>query len=97
MFVKKATRRDYDAFNWLPLARWNIDTLLGPSLGQKIMCKICDEYISIGDSETHVNRHVTVRKRQLSDDRKKAKELRLEKLRIARQLKAEEMQTKKEK
>jgi len=86
--MKKTNRIDYDMFGWLPLHKWRVDTLMGPKLRQKIFCKVCDEYVIIYDAEGHVAKHVSIRKRQLSDDRKKAKELRLENIRRAREEKA---------
>lgn len=86
--MTKAKREDYDMFDWLPLNRWTVDNLLGPELRLKIMCKICDKYISKGDSEKHIASHIATRKRQLADDRKKARELRLENIRRAREEKA---------
>lgn len=96
---RKPTRADYDCFRWLPIERWNMDTLMGPTLGPNIFCKICDTYISGWEAEKHINRHVSTRKKQLADDKKKAAALRLEKAREARALKAqekaEELKTKK--
>ena len=86
--MKKPNRIDYDAFSWLPLNRWTVDNIMGPRLGQVIFCKICDEYVIITDADKHAAKHVSVRKRQLADDRKKAKELRLENIRRAREEKA---------
>ena len=83
--MKKPTRKDYDAFRWLPLDQWNTDKLLGPIMGGTICCKICDTYIAMMDSKTHVEKHVTVRKRQLADDKKKASAARAEAMRLARE------------
>jgi CMP-N-acetylneuraminic acid synthetase len=88
--MAKPTRRDYDAFNWLPLERWNVETILGPHLEQKVCCKICDEYILFKDASKHVASHVTQRKKQIADDRKRAKAARIEAMRLAREAKKEE-------
>ncbi len=83
--MKTPSRRDYDGFSWLPIDRWNTNTLLGPRLNQMICCKICDQYIRVDESEAHIKKHVAARKRQIADDRKKAKAARLEAARLARE------------
>lgn len=88
--MKKPTRRDYDAFSWLPIDRWNENTILGPRLNQMICCKICDTYIPHKDSEKHVAYHVSQRKRQIAEDKKKAKAARIEAMRLAKEAKKEE-------
>ena len=88
--MKKPTRRDYDAFRWLPLEQWTVDKLMGPFLGNLICCKICDDYISRVDAKEHVKKHVATRKRQLESDKQKAKAARMEAMRLARELKKEE-------
>lgn len=97
--MKNPSRRDYDAFGWLPIERWNTNTLLGPKLNQMICCKICDKYIRMDESEKHVKNHVAARKRQITEDKKKAKAARLEAARLARLEKkmAGELEAKKEK
>lgn len=82
--MNKPTRRDYDAFRWLPIERWNVDSLMGPKLNEMIFCKICDFYVRLDESEDHIKKHVAARKRQLADDKKKAKAARLEAARLAR-------------
>jgi hypothetical protein len=83
--MSKPTRRDYDAYNWLPIERWSVGTLLGPRLNQMICCKICDKYIPFKDSESHVSSHVSQKKRYIADDKKKAKAARIEAMRLARE------------
>lgn len=85
--MARPTRRDYDAFHWLPLGRWNESNLLGPRLNEMIFCKICDKYITYKERETHVTSHAAQMKRYLADDRKKAKAARLEAARLAREMK----------
>lgn len=88
--MAKPQRRDYDSFSWLPIGRWTVDNLLGPQLNRMIFCKICDEYISVDIKEDHVSKHVTQWKKYLADDRRKAKAMRLEAARLARELKKEQ-------
>ena len=83
--MKRVSRQDYDAFRWLPIERWNEDTLFGPMMGNRIMCKICDEYIGFDDRKVHAEKHATVRKRQIEGDRKKAREARLAAAKLARE------------
>lgn len=90
--MKNISRRDYEMFEWLPIDRWSVNTIMGPALEFKIMCKICDEYVIMSDSDNHVQSHVKQRSRQIENDRRKAKEMRLEKLRLAREEKANNME-----
>lgn len=83
--MKKIPRKDYEAWNWLKIENWTVDKIMGPILGNKIMCKICDEYVIMQESQKHLARHISQRKRQIKEDRKKAHEERLEKMRRARE------------
>lgn len=87
---KKPTRADYDIFKWLTIERWSEDTIMGPRLNQMIFCKICDTYINYTECESHVSNHIVQRKRQITEDRKKAKAARVEAMRLARKAKMEE-------
>lgn len=80
-------RRDYDGFKWLPVIRWNADTIMGPRLNEMIFCKICDGYIPYTDREDHAKKHATQMKKYLAEDRRKAKAARLEAARLARESK----------
>jgi hypothetical protein len=57
---------------------------MGPQLNEMICCKICDKYVRIDEAEPHISKHVAARKRQIADDKKKAKTARLEAARLAR-------------
>ena len=92
--MKKPKREDYDMFSWLPLERWTVDNLTGPELRLQVFCKICDEYILKTEAQDHIAKHVSIRKRQITEDRKKARALRLENIRRARQEKALNQTTK---
>lgn len=82
--MSKPTRRDYDAYGWLPIERWAENTIMGPRLNQMIMCKICDKYVPYSEAEAHVESHVKTRKKQIAEDKKKAKAARIEAMRLAR-------------
>ena len=85
--MSKNDRRNYDAFEWLPLKRWSPETLMGPSIGLKDYCKICDVYVPRAESEEHIDRHIKTRKRHIADDKRRAKEARALALKLAREAK----------
>ncbi len=85
--MTKPTRRDYDAFKWLPIERWGVDTIMGPSLNEMIFCKICDKYMNREIASSHASKHVATRKRQITEDKKKAKAARIEAMRLAKEAK----------
>lgn len=82
-----ATEEELKAFDWLPLDKWSVDTILNYyAVEGKQLCKICDKGVSVSDRRDHVASHVAARKRLKEKERKEA----LERAREARRLKAEE-------
>lgn len=60
--MKNITQERYLlAFDWLPLEKWDADTILNqegtpPSAGR--LCKVCDKRIPLSKSDAHVKNHV---------------------------------------
>jgi hypothetical protein len=49
-----------EAFKWLPIGSWTVDSIIGPYNDRKTKgyCKICDEYIAVNELEQHVKQHL---------------------------------------
>lgn len=58
MSVMATPERNLKAFDWLPLERWDMNTVCGPRNGLDIYCKICDEWVNAQSANTHVGLHV---------------------------------------
>lgn len=88
-----ATEQELKSFDWLPLEKWSVDTVLNYyAVEGKQICKICDKGVSVSDRRDHVKAHVAARKRLREKERAEA----LERAREARRLKAEEKRLERE-
>ncbi len=62
--------RNLTGFDWLPLARWNVDTILTFTEHQgKKNCKVCSEWVDRTKQESHVKKHVKEREELLARDK----------------------------
>jgi len=82
-----ATDEELKSFDWLPLEQWSVDTLFNYfGVEGKKLCKLCDEWSSVGVLSEHVRKHKNARLAL----KKKEREIALERAREARKLKKEE-------
>jgi hypothetical protein len=83
----KVKLEHYQAFDWLPVDRWNRYTVMGPALGYKIYCKFCDKYVIMNQVDEHVQKHQNQRRRQIAEEKKRARLERVEAIKLAREAK----------
>ena len=55
--LKEIDERNLKAFDWLPLNRWTVESILGPDT----YCKICDKRPHPNNAKDHIREHVKER------------------------------------
>jgi hypothetical protein len=83
----KVKLEHYQAFDWLPIEKWTRHTVMGPTRGYKMYCKFCDKYVIMSQADEHVVKHQEQRGRQIKAEKKRAREERVELMRLAREAK----------
>lgn len=85
--TKKTEDKFLQAFEWLPLDRWNEDTLIGPNLPDKGMCKVCDTWIDRSKLQSHIDTHIKEMKVILAKIREEKAAEAAERRRLKKELK----------
>lgn len=76
-----------EAFKWLPLGSWTVDTIIGPYNDRKTSgyCKICDNYIVVPELGQHVKQHLKEYEKLEKKRKRLAVQRRKEALKLARE------------